>query len=86
MTTIKMSFRMTEENSIANARRNVPRRAGEAVSDKTVELTRRGFAAAYRDFLGTVDLSELALDPDDLFMDVRDRTPGRIQHRLVRHG
>lgn len=38
---------------------------------------RRGFDAAYRDFTGAVDLSELALDPDELFEGVRDTTPGR---------
>ena len=38
---------------------------------------RRGFAAAYREFLETVDLSELDLDPDELFEGVRDKSPGR---------
>ena len=38
---------------------------------------RRGFSAAYRDFVETVDLAELDLDPDELFEGVRDRTPGR---------
>lgn len=38
---------------------------------------RRGFAAAYREFLETTDLSELDLDPDELFEGVRDRSPGR---------
>ena len=38
---------------------------------------RRSFAAAYRDFLEAVDLSELDLDPDGLFEGVRDKSPGR---------
>ena len=38
---------------------------------------RRGFAAAYGDFAEAFDLAELALDPDELFEGVRDRTPGR---------
>ena len=38
---------------------------------------RRGFAAAYRDFTETVDITELDLDPDGLFEGVRDPTPGR---------
>ena len=38
---------------------------------------RRGFAEAYRDFKTTVDLVELALNPDELFASVRDTTPGR---------
>lgn len=38
---------------------------------------RRGFTAAYRDFLEAVDLSELDLDPDELFEGVRDKAPGR---------
>ena len=32
---------------------------------------RRGFGDAYREFADTVGLSELALDPDELFGDVR---------------
>ena len=42
-----------------------------------LSANRRGFAAAYRDFVKAVDLSELDLDPDELFDGVRDRTPGR---------
>ena len=38
---------------------------------------RPGFAAAYRDFTETVDITELDLDPDELFEGVRDPTPGR---------
>ena len=38
---------------------------------------RRGFIEAYRDFTNDVDLAELALDPDGLFGDVREETPGR---------
>lgn len=36
-----------------------------------------GFAAAYREFLEETDLSELDLDPDELFEGVRDKSPGR---------
>ena len=38
---------------------------------------RRGFANAYREFANAIDLSELALDPDELFADVREGTTGR---------
>ena len=38
---------------------------------------RRGFVAAYGDFAETVDLSELDLDPDELFEGVRDMSSGR---------
>ena len=38
---------------------------------------RRGFGNAYREFAGAFELSELALDPDDLFGDVREATAGR---------
>ena len=38
---------------------------------------RRGFIETYRDFTNDVDLAELALDPDGLFGDVREETPGR---------
>ena len=37
----------------------------------------RGFVEAYRDFSNQVDLSELAIDPDELFAGARERTPGR---------
>ena len=42
-----------------------------------LSTNRRGFAAAYREFLEAVDLSELDLDPDELFEGVRDKAPGR---------
>lgn len=38
---------------------------------------RTGFAAAYGNFRQTTDLPGLAIDPDDVFGDVRDATPGR---------
>ncbi len=38
---------------------------------------RQGFAHAYREFTSTVRLEELALDPGELFGDLRERTPGR---------
>ena len=38
---------------------------------------RRGFAEVYQDFTKAVDLSELALDPEELFEGARDTTPGR---------
>lgn len=36
-----------------------------------------GFADAYRTFTESVDLTELDLDPDQLFSGVRADTPGR---------
>jgi len=38
---------------------------------------RRNFADAYGDFTASVDLAALALDPDALFGDIRDKRPGR---------
>lgn len=38
---------------------------------------RRGFIAAYRDFIDEIDLADLALDPADLFAGTREGTPGR---------
>ena len=38
---------------------------------------RRGFVEAYGDFVGTIDLSELALDSDELSGGTRDTEPGR---------
>lgn len=38
---------------------------------------RRGFAHAWRDFAQSVDLAELALDPDELFGDARAEGTGR---------
>ena len=47
------------------------------VGHKRLSGNRRGFAAAYREFLETTDLSELDLDPDELFEGIRDKSPGR---------
>ena len=44
---------------------------------KRLSGNRRGFAAAYREFLESADLPELDLDPDELFEGVRDKSPGR---------
>ena len=44
---------------------------------RRLAANRRGFAAAYRDFLEAVDLSELDLDPDEVFEGIRDKSPGR---------
>ena len=38
---------------------------------------RRGFGEAYEEFTKTFDLSDLALDPDELLEGVRDSTRGR---------
>lgn len=89
---------MTEQHSIADARRNLPTLIRDAENGKAVELTRRGepvavligrrefkrlttgrptFAEAWRGFAESVELAELALDPDELFRDVRDHGAGR---------
>ena len=59
-------------------------RRGEAVAvlvgRRTFErlaVGRRRFVEAYGDFVETVDLSELALDPDEPFGSTRDTEPGR---------
>lgn len=49
------------------------------VSRRTFERLaagRQGFVEAYGAFVGTVDLPELALDPDELFGGMRDTEPG----------
>ena len=38
---------------------------------------RRGFVAAYRDFTTNIAISNLELNPDELFGDVREETGGR---------
>ena len=38
---------------------------------------RRSFSDAYREFASTVELAGLALDPDELFGNVREETAGR---------
>lgn len=89
---------MTDQYSIANARRHLPTLVREAENGKSVELTRRGepvavligcreferltsgrrkFGDAWRSFADSVELGELALDPDELFRDVRDPATGR---------
>ena len=39
--------------------------------------TPRSFSQAYRDFLKTVDLKTLAVDPDEMFSRLRDESRGR---------
>ena len=43
---------------------------------RRLSANRPGFAAAYRDFMDAFDLAELDLDPDVMFGDIRDMTPG----------
>jgi len=40
----------------------------------------RRFTEAYKDFANKTDLAALALDPDELFANARDKTPGRDVH------
>lgn len=40
----------------------------------------RRFTEAYKDFTGKTNLAELEIDPDELFVNVRDKTPGRDVH------
>ena len=89
---------MTEQHSIADARRNLPTLVRDAENGKAVELTRRGepvavligrrefkrltagrptFTEAWRGFAESVELPELALDPDELFGDAREDGAGR---------
>ena len=44
---------------------------------KHLTSIRRGFVAAYRDFTTNIDVSNLELNPDELFGDVREETGGR---------
>ena len=83
---------LTEQHSIADARRNLPSLVRDAENGETVEISRKGkpgavlvshreferlssgrrdFGDAYGEFANAVGLSELALDPDELFGDVR---------------
>jgi len=89
---------MRKQQSIAEARSNLPQLVREAESGEPIELTRRGesvavligrkqydrlatrsrrFSAAWNQFTREVDLSELAIDPDEIFNDLRDTRPGR---------
>ena len=94
---------MTEQHSIATARRNLPTLVREAENGTSVELTRRGepvavligrrefqrltsgrrrFTAAWRSFAESVELAELALDPDELFGQMRHPQKQTIEHFL----
>ena len=44
---------------------------------KHLTSIRRGFVAAYRDFTSNIDVSNLELNPDELFGNVREETGGR---------
>jgi len=90
---------VSEQHSIADARRNLEELVRKAEEGEEIELTREGeavavligrrehervngrprktFAEAYDEFRRKVDLEELDIDPDEVFSDVRDPTPGR---------
>ena len=89
---------MKKQQSIAEARSNLPQLVREAEAGEPIELTRRGesvavligrrqyerlaararrFSEAWDEFVRDVDLSELAIDPDEIFSGVRDSSPGR---------
>ena len=44
---------------------------------KHLTSIRRSFVAAYRDFTSNIDVSNLELNPDELFGEVREETEGR---------
>ena len=44
---------------------------------KHLTSIQRGFVAAYRNFTINIDVSNLELNPDELFRDVREETEGR---------
>lgn len=89
---------MGKQQSIAEARSNLPQLIREAESGEPIELTRRGesvavligrkqyerlvtrsrrFSEAWEEFAREIDLVELAIDPDEIFNDLRDTRPGR---------
>jgi prevent-host-death family protein len=89
---------MRRQQSIADARSNLPQLVREAESGEAIELTRRGesvavligrrqyerlvarsrrFSEAWAEFTREFELSELAIDPDEIFDGVRDSRPGR---------
>lgn len=89
---------MRKQQSIAEARSNLPQLVREAESGEPIELTRRGesvavligrrqyerlatrsrrFSDAWDEFTRDVDLAELAIDPDEIFNELRDTRPGR---------
>ncbi len=71
------SCHMSDNRPIDGAERHSREPIRKTKQGKTAQPTRRGFAAAYRDFTDAVDLAELDLDLDEIFEGVRDRTPGR---------
>ena len=75
---------MTEENRKSQAERGSRRTNRDERNDDALEVPRRGFSAAYRDFTDEFDLAELDLDPGVVFGDVRDRTLGRPPGRAFR--
>jgi prevent-host-death family protein len=49
---------------------------GRRQYERLVSRSRR-FSEAWKDFCRDVDLTELDIDPDQIFADVRGRVPGR---------
>jgi prevent-host-death family protein len=87
-----------KQQSIAEARSNLPQLVREAELGEPIELTRRGesvavligrrqyerlvtrsrrFSEAWDEFTRDVELSELAIDPDEIFRELRDLRLGR---------
>ena len=89
---------MNKQQSIAQARSNLPQLVREAESGEPIELTRRGesvavligrrqyerligrsqrFSEAWDEFTRDGELSELAIDPDQIFSGARDTSRER---------
>lgn len=89
---------MRKQQSIAEARSNLPQLVRRAESGESIELTRRGesvavligrkeyerlatrsrrFSEAWSEFTSEVQLPELAIDPEEIFGNLRDPRPGR---------
>ena len=89
---------MKKQQSIAEARSNLPQLVREVESGEPIELTRRGesvavligrrqyeslvtrsrrFSEAWDEFTREVELSELEINPDEIFHGLRDTKPGR---------
>ena len=60
------------------ARRGKPVAVLVGVEDfERLSKKKPGFWEAYQEFRRRVDLEELNFDPDEIFRDVRDQSPGR---------
>lgn len=72
-----MAMRRSQANTLETERDRQTDLSGHGGGEPS-SPSRQGFVAAYREFAEEVDLAALALDPGELFGNIRKEAVGRI--------